>query len=79
MNPSNNLAGVPIYVNDLIVSRDWIFPVEKYFEWEEKDKATCIKLGIGHWGPSKPAAIMVGGALHVHPAVWKQMKSVPVV
>jgi len=66
------VEGMPVYVSDLCVQRDWVFPKHRFFEWEPKDERACRALGIGHDGPAKPAMYLVGNSIYVHPAIAKQ-------
>src|SRR4051794_28173317 len=69
------LFGVRIHVSEYAVVTPWVFPKHRFFEWEAKDEESCRALGIGHPGPTEPAAIMVGyDTVVIHPDLWKEME-----
>jgi hypothetical protein len=65
--------GFRIEINELVTSRSWIFPKERFFEWEPKDEWFCKKYGIGHAGPVEPACYQVGNTLVMHPTIYKEL------
>ena len=75
-----NLFGLPVYVTENAVSRQWQFPTHRFFEWEPKDEKFCRKFGIGHEGPATPCVFQIRDPftgrdkLMVHPSLVESIK-----
>ena len=64
------LHGLALVVCEYAVSREWVFPYDRFVEYEESDRRWAVPLGFGHWGPQQPAAYQVGNTLYVHPEIY---------
>lgn len=52
---------VPIYGNIMCpkYARKWVFPADRFVEYEKKDEAWAIPLGFGHWEETKDPVFYV--------------------
>jgi hypothetical protein len=65
------LYGTPIHVSEHVVEKVWVFPKDRFVEYEPSDEWWCRKYGFGH-EETRPAVYRVGVALHFHPVRWEQ-------
>lgn len=70
------LLGIEVYVSELAVNRSWIFPKERFLEYDKSDEWWCRKYGVGHEGPAEPAIFKVGNMMLVHPKIYDELKAV---
>lgn len=68
-----NFYGVPVHISEHALESVWVFPEDRFVEYEKKDEAWARKLGYGH-EELRPGAYMVGTSLLVHPDVWAEIK-----
>jgi hypothetical protein len=74
MNPYDSMYGLKVVTDEKMVDRVWVFPKDRFVEYEPKDEWWCRKYGFGHEEVRpKQEVVRVGDTLCMHPAVWKQM------
>ncbi len=61
-----NLFDMPVRVSQYVMSRVWVFPKERFVEYEAKDEEWCRRYGFGH-EESVPGCYAVGNVLVMHP------------
>lgn len=61
-------SGPPRFVTEHAVERVWVFPKDRFVEYEPKDEPWCRALGIGH-EETRPAFYLVDGRVWVHPSL----------
>lgn len=67
------LYGFKIIESVYLTEKVWVFPKERFFEWEPKDEAMCRRLGIGH-EVERGMCYRVGDTLVAHPSVVREME-----
>lgn len=65
------MHGIPVHVSENATTKVWVFPKDRFIEYGPEDEKTCRYFGIGH-EEVRPAAIMVGGSLLIHPKLWNE-------
>jgi hypothetical protein len=65
------LYGTPVRVSEHVVEKVWVFPKDRFVEYEPSDEWWCRKYGFGH-EEVRPAVMRVGNDLHFHPVRWQQ-------
>lgn len=69
-----SLYGFQVVTDPNMVDRVWVFPKERFVEYEPKDEGWCRKLGIGHEEVRpKPEVVRVGRTLVMHPQTWERL------
>lgn len=64
--------GEPVYVSAHCLAPHWVFPSDRFVEYESTDESWCRKLGIGseQW---KPAAYKTPMGFVMHPDILAQI------
>lgn len=72
----DHFEGWPVVVTETAVQPTWIYPKERFWEYipSPETERWCRFFGYGR-EEMVPCAILVGGFLHVHPAVWEKIKA----
>jgi hypothetical protein len=70
----DTMGGLRLVVSEYALSREWVFPDDPFTTYEESDRRWAIALRYGHWGPSQPAAYMIGGMMYVHPEIYAALR-----
>ena len=68
-------VGFEVKVSRYAMAEVWVFPHDRFVEWEKSDEELCKRLGIGH-KESKPGVFQLGNLLVVHPDIWDQIRLV---
>lgn len=67
------LFGVKIVVDKSAFEKEWVFPKEKFVEFEKSDEWWCRKYGVGK-EIIKPLCYFVGNYCIVHPLLYDEIK-----
>lgn len=71
----NTLHGLKVVTDDSMTETVWVFPQDRFVEYEPKDEWWCRKYGIGHEVTRPRAeAVQVGDTLVMHPQMWEKLK-----
>lgn len=74
MTPYDSMYGLKVVTDEEMVDTVWVFPKDRFVEYEPKDEWWCRKYGLGHEEVRpKQEVVRAGDTLYMHPAVWKQM------
>jgi hypothetical protein len=49
------LYGTPIHVSEHVVEKVWVFPKDRFVEYEPSDEWWCRKYGFGHEETAPPS------------------------
>jgi hypothetical protein len=70
----DSLYGLKVVLDDTMTETVWVFPQDRFVEYEPKDEWWCRRYGIGHEETRPRAeAVRVGDVLYAHPTTFERI------
>ena len=69
-----SLLDFPVTVTEHAMARAWVFPVDRFVEYEPEDEWWARKYGLGYEGSAAPACFRVGRLIVIHPVLWRELQ-----
>lgn len=75
MTMPHSLFEIPVIVTEHALVSKWVFPQDRFIEYEPKDERWCRFFRIRH-EVMVPGCYQMDGKLIIHPTLWDQIPKV---